>query len=661
MKNLSEHRISRALLLSSGGLILLGVLSAGLVRLVFWDSSPQWKEMGAFLWGAVGAALGYFIPLLIASRRTQQGLESFGSNDEQDQETLEKLQTLPYFTSRLMFLFWCVWACLFSIEQWFFGEKDPFLVVMIGAGAMVLAVAASLLITAWHKRILGATLLHIQTGHAHLMAASVSRRYSIRFQVARALVGLIFFACGVSLLVTMSQQQNLVLQVVSDQMHHELDRLLVGSSPSLVKECKAMGNRPSRSEMLVIQNEAVVCTTSNSFGESVEKGSWERLVSGPVSLDGGEIVGWSEPLESGGGWVLLVTPKPSELRSSVRLLLVFFTILFVFSAGLVSVVSRDLTTPVLDLTRRVREFSKNESAHIPPRIPVRDDELGELTLAFERMRESLAERIRLIEEMNRSLESTVEERTRELKESQEQLLRTEKMASLGQLVAGVAHEVNNPLNAVLNNINPLLERLAGMEVEAKDDPRKTGDLADMRSMLGLIEEGAGRTARIVEALRVFSHPGTFEVAPVSVSARFEVAVNLLRHRMSPALRIEREGGEDAKVLCDLNSLDQILLNLLTNALDAVAGESQPRIRLGSQICEDGMEIFVEDNGQGVSEENRARIFDPFFTTKEVGQGTGLGLSIVHTLVDRHGGYLRVEPAQEKGTVFTVVLPVFEQI
>ena len=122
----------------------------------------------------------------------------------------------------------------------------------------------------------------------------------------------------------------------------------------------------------------------------------------------------------------------------------------------------------------------------------------------------------------------------------------------------------------------------------------------------------------------------------------------------------RSEEEEKKVLCDLNSLDQILLNLLTNALDAVAGESQPCIRLGSQISEEGMEIFVEDNGSGVSEENLARIFDPFFTTKEVGQGTGLGLSIVHTLVDRHGGYLRVEPAPKQGVVFTVVLPLVEK-
>ena len=106
-----------------------------------------------------------------------------------------------------------------------------------------------------------------------------------------------------------------------------------------------------------------------------------------------------------------------------------------------------------------------------------------------------------------------------------------------------------------------------------------------------------------------------------------------------------------------NKLIKMLINLLTNALDAVEHESQPQIRMGIERCESGMEIFVQDNGMGISQENLTRIFDPFYTTKEVGQGTGLGLSIVHTLVDRHGGNMRVEPGPEKGTVFTVVLPM----
>jgi signal transduction histidine kinase len=278
---------------------------------------------------------------------------------------------------------------------------------------------------------------------------------------------------------------------------------------------------------------------------------------------------------------------------------------------------------------------------------------------------------RSMQELAASLEDRVLERTTELERSnfelarayqelhsaQRQLLQSEKLASLGQLVAGVAHEINNPVSFIVGNLEPLRGRLAKLEAAAQrhQDADLSRNVDQVRRIFDTIGRGAERTAGIVQDLRTFSRGGDAARAPFDVHEGLEISLRLLQSKWQPRITIEREYGDLPLIEAVPGQISQVLMNLLANACDAIPADGIIRI---ATFREDGqVRISISDDGTGIPEEALGRIFDPFFSTKPQGQGTGLGLSITHGIVEDHHGRIEIESRVGHGTTFTVRLPI----
>jgi signal transduction histidine kinase len=260
-----------------------------------------------------------------------------------------------------------------------------------------------------------------------------------------------------------------------------------------------------------------------------------------------------------------------------------------------------------------------------------------------------------IAKLNETLETRVEERTRELERTQTQLLQSEKMRSLGQLVAGVAHELNNPIGFVHANLQ-LLPGYVQKLMEAQEsggDASKPRDA--IRKLLSRSREGTERVKNIVMDLRSFSRMDQAELTDADLNAELGRTLGLMEPRFKDGIRIERELGQLPLVRCYPAQLNQVFMNLVMNACDALEGRGTVRIQ--TEPREGGVRISISDDGPGIPPAIRPRLFEPFFTTKAAGQGTGLGLSISHGIVERHGGRLSFECPPEGGTVFRIDLPL----
>ena len=260
-----------------------------------------------------------------------------------------------------------------------------------------------------------------------------------------------------------------------------------------------------------------------------------------------------------------------------------------------------------------------------------------------------------IAKLNETLESRVDERTRELERTQTQLLQSEKMRSLGQLVAGVAHELNNPIGFVHANLQ-LLPGYVDKLIEAQEGG---GDLEKpreaIRKLLSRSREGTERVKNIVMDLRSFSRMDQAELTDADLNAELTRTLGLMEPRLKDGIRVERELGQLPLVRCYPAQLNQVFMNLVMNACDALEGRGT--LRITTEQREQGVRVSIADDGPGISQTIRSRIFEPFFTTKPAGLGTGLGLSISHGIVERHGGSLSVECPPEGGTVFRIDLPL----
>lgn len=258
-----------------------------------------------------------------------------------------------------------------------------------------------------------------------------------------------------------------------------------------------------------------------------------------------------------------------------------------------------------------------------------------------------------------------------LKRTQQQLLHSEKMASLGQLVAGVAHELNNPISFVLGNVHALSkysERLrtylAAMHAhepeavlnEMRRKLRIEHLLADLPSLIEGTLEGAQRTADIVHGLKRFSAMDPEERKPVNLVEVIERAIHWVQKGRSAPVDVHWEAGEPCTVMGSAGQLQQVMMNLLQNGFDAVGQRDAPRIQVLVERTEGMVRVTLRDNGPGIPPEHLLRIFDPFFTTKPVGKGTGLGLSISYGIVEQHGGRLSARNAAEGGAEFVLELP-----
>jgi signal transduction histidine kinase len=271
---------------------------------------------------------------------------------------------------------------------------------------------------------------------------------------------------------------------------------------------------------------------------------------------------------------------------------------------------------------------------------------------------------REVQEARARLEERVLERTAELettlaelRSTQAQLLQTEKLASLGQLVAGIAHEINNPVTFIVGNVDPIADELKTI----RDGAMRLGDgtIAEaaeaIERMVGLIREGAERTAGIVQDLRTFSRAGGATPHPTDLHEGLEITLRLLRPKWGTRISIHRDYGDVPPVHVVPGQLNQVLMNLLANACDAIT--ERGNLWITTRRDDDSVRIAIRDDGVGMAAAEKGRMFDPFFTTKPQGQGTGLGLSITYGIVRDHDGRIDVESEPGAGTTITVVLPL----
>jgi|GEM_PF-580866 len=260
-----------------------------------------------------------------------------------------------------------------------------------------------------------------------------------------------------------------------------------------------------------------------------------------------------------------------------------------------------------------------------------------------------------IAKLNETLEARVEERTRELREIQSHLMQSEKMRSLGQLVAGVAHELNNPIGFVHANLQ-LLDGYVARLIAAQESGERAERVREaIQKLLLRSREGTQRVKAIVQDLRTFSRMDQAELGDADLNEEIERTLTLMEPRFKSGIRVERDFAELPRVRCLPGQLNQVFMNLLMNACDALDGRGGC-IRIRTRPKAGGVELEFEDDGPGIPPEHRERIFEPFFTTKPVGKGTGLGLSISHGIVERHGGRMTLACPGDGGTCFRIELP-----
>lgn len=277
----------------------------------------------------------------------------------------------------------------------------------------------------------------------------------------------------------------------------------------------------------------------------------------------------------------------------------------------------------------------------------------------------------LIIRRNRSLRSArdglelrVEERTRELRETQGQLIMQEKMASLGMLVAGVAHEINSPMGAVssatdtsrrcIERITEMMHSETSLE-ELVANPRFQKALSALTKNTEISLLGTERIERIVSSLRNFARLDEAELQDADLHEGLDSTLSLLHHELKHTIELQREYGDLPSLRCFPQELNQVFMNLLTNAIHALEGKAGT-IHIRTWADENNVYVAIHDSGRGISRENLRRIFDPGFTTKGVGVGTGLGLSISYKIIEKHRGEIRAESVEAEGTCFTVSLP-----
>jgi two-component system NtrC family sensor kinase len=301
--------------------------------------------------------------------------------------------------------------------------------------------------------------------------------------------------------------------------------------------------------------------------------------------------------------------------------------------------------PVASLIEGTRRVAKDQ---LDVQVRVRSrGELGELAASFNDMTRSVR---RLEDELNgllAGLEQQVEARTADLRSAQEQLVRTEKLSSLGKLSASIAHEINNPLAGILTFAKLVSRTLAE---GPPDDARR----AVLQRNLGLVEREAQRCSAIVRNLLDFARERPMAKKPVDPGAAVDEALSLIANQIAiQGVTLERDLPPLPQVLADFGQLRQAFVNVAMNACEAM-GAKGGRLRVSARAPEGAVEIAFADEGPGMPPERVSHIFDPFFTTKE--KGTGLGLSVVYGIVQRHGGTITVDSAEGEGTTFTLRLP-----
>lgn len=299
--------------------------------------------------------------------------------------------------------------------------------------------------------------------------------------------------------------------------------------------------------------------------------------------------------------------------------------------------------------------------------------------------EKSEEKYRLLAE---NLEIEVEKKTKQIQQVQAQFIQQEKMVSIGQLAAGVAHEINNPMGFISCNLNTLLEYTEDIRllieqfqgfcselksnIPAEDDRTETFKqleqidafidekdidfvIRDIPVMISESREGADRIKKIVIDLKDFAHPGEQDPEYIDLNRCLDSTLNIVWNEIKYKAKVVKDYGALPRLRCYPQKIGQIFMNLLMNAAQAI--ENKGEINISTKVVGEKIVIATSDTGSGIAEENLSKIFDPFFTTKPAGTGTGLGLNVVYNVVNQHNGRIEVQSKVGRGTTFIIELPI----
>jgi len=328
------------------------------------------------------------------------------------------------------------------------------------------------------------------------------------------------------------------------------------------------------------------------------------------------------------------------------------TLTAIVSIGLFIVVftRRFVDVPIRRLIDGTRAVSNMELDH-PIEIHS-SEELSELAQSFNVMREHLKKAMAELNELNQGLETKVRERTDQLEMAHRKLIQADRLASLGQLAASVAHEINNPISGVLN-LSMLMQRLI------KESGIPADRLPEFRKYLAQVAAETSRAGRIVSDLLAFSRRSKPAASEADLNKIVDTTLSLVDHKLKLInIEIEKELAPGLLTLvCDAPQIQQVVINLVLNASESMTGKPKGKVTVRTRRVAEGVMLEVQDNGEGIPRENLSKIFDPFFTTKEEGKGVGLGLAVVYGIVKSHGGDVEVNSTLKVGTVFRVTLPL----
>ncbi len=616
--------------------------------------------------------------------------------NEQATDVYRRAQALPY---RLALTNVALWIVAAAIATWVARSRLRFelddAMLMLGTIVMI-AIGASLYQALAHRETMSPLLEHLTLRH-RLPVRGIRTWLSLRSKLLLSFGGMVLFCCGLALFWGFIQYKNLVTDFTSKQA----DLGLAWLRSEVQAAAAAREQPPTPAVVLSVLSGKSSRTAEGSFFYYLANAPGAKVIALSGSLLGAPDLPWyavaqlrlsrdgridlqSRAMAGRRGRVVvdwhgrnydlgaLAVFHPSYRGAAtfgreIQELSVFFLVLFGACGGIVLLSVAQFVKPIRRLEERADGMARGELAR-PVSSGGEGDEIGRLTFALEDMRRALREKIRSTEEVNLDLERAVQRRTadlakknRELAETlekltraQDQLVRAEKMASIGQLVAGIAHEINNPVNAIVNTVGPLREAI-GLIGSGGDSERSEAE-SDVTEMLQVVQRGAQRTKAIVQALHNYSRTDDESVVEVDLNRSLDDSLELLRAVLKHSIRFERKYGEVGRVRGHAGQLNQVFMNLLTNAAQAVSGVDGAVISIETSDRAGGVAIRIRDNGPGIPPDVLPKIFDPFFTTKDVGEGSGLGLSIVHGIVERHGGSIEVDTAPGSGTTFSVLLP-----